>query len=72
MTGVPDGPDLSRGPHPYGVRGGGDIQCEIMTIMHVIMVMLLCQAAMGRVPVLQCLLPGARGRLRLCAVMPVI
>jgi hypothetical protein len=52
--------------------GGGDIQCEIMTIMHVIMVMLLCQAAMGRVPVLQCLLPGARGRLRLCAVMPVI
>jgi hypothetical protein len=44
----------------------------IMMIMCVIMVKSLCQAAMRQVPVLQCLLPGARGRLRLCAIMPVI
>jgi hypothetical protein len=30
----------------------------IMTIMHVLVVKLLCQTAAGRIPALECLLPG--------------
>jgi hypothetical protein len=33
----------------------------IMTFMHVLKVESLCQAAMGQIPALECLLSGARG-----------
>jgi hypothetical protein len=32
-----------------------------MTFMHILVVELLCQAAMGWIPTLKCLLPGTRG-----------
>jgi hypothetical protein len=41
----------------------------IMAIMHVLAVELLYQAVMGRVPILECMLPGTRGRLWLCLVL---
>jgi hypothetical protein len=41
----------------------------IMTIMHVLVVELLCQAITGRIPILKCLLSGARGHLWLRSVM---
>jgi hypothetical protein len=41
----------------------------IMVIMCVLIVELLCQTVMGRVPVLECLLPDARGYQRLCHVL---
>jgi hypothetical protein len=41
----------------------------IMMIMCVLMVELLCQAVIGRVPVLECLLLGAHGHQRLRHVM---
>jgi hypothetical protein len=41
----------------------------IMVIMLVLVVELLCQAVTGWIPVLECLLPGARGHLRLCLVL---
>jgi hypothetical protein len=43
-----------------------------MVIMSVLVVELLCQAAMGWVPVLESLLPGTRGCLWLRLVMPGI
>jgi hypothetical protein len=42
----------------------------IMRIMRVLIVKSICQAAMGRVPILECLLQGARGRPWLRPVMP--
>jgi hypothetical protein len=44
----------------------------IMMIMRILMAMSLCQAALGQVPVLECLLPGARECLWLRPVMPDI
>jgi hypothetical protein len=41
----------------------------IMMIMCVLVVELLCQTVTGRIPVLECLLLGTRGRLRLCLIM---
>jgi hypothetical protein len=41
----------------------------IMTIMQVLMVKLVFRVVMGWVATLECLLPGARGRLWLCPVM---
>jgi hypothetical protein len=41
----------------------------IMVIMHIFMEELLSQAVMRRIPVLECLLSGAHGRLRLCLVL---
>jgi hypothetical protein len=38
----------------------------IMTIMHILIVKLLCQMVMGWIPVLECPLPGTHGRLGLC------
>jgi hypothetical protein len=43
-----------------------------MVIMHVLMVELLCEMVMGRVSVLEYLLPGMRGRLCLRLVLPDI
>jgi hypothetical protein len=40
----------------------------IMVIMHVLVVELLCQVVTRRIPVIECLLPGAHGRLWLCLV----
>jgi hypothetical protein len=39
-----------------------------MVIMHVLVVELLCQVVTRRIPVIECLLPGAHGRLWLCLV----
>jgi hypothetical protein len=44
----------------------------IMVIMHVLVVDLLCQAVMGWILVIMCILPGACGRLRLRLVLPAI
>jgi hypothetical protein len=44
----------------------------IMTVMRVLMAKLLWQAVTGRVLVLECLLPGARGCLWLHHVLPSI
>jgi hypothetical protein len=41
----------------------------IVTIMRVLAVELLCQAVMGRILILTCLLPGARRRMWLCLVL---
>jgi hypothetical protein len=41
----------------------------IITIMHVLVEELLCQAVMGWIPILKCLLLGARGHLWLRPVM---
>jgi hypothetical protein len=43
-----------------------------MVIMRVLVVELLCQVVIGCVPVLESLLPGTRGRLWLCLVLPDI
>jgi hypothetical protein len=44
----------------------------IMTIVHVLVVELLCQAVTGWVLVLECLLPDTRGHQRSCPFMFVI
>jgi hypothetical protein len=69
MARVPYGLDLSWGSPP--LSGGGSLSDVgvIMMIMHVLMVKSLCQAVMGRVPVLKCLMSGVRGRLWLCPIM---
>jgi hypothetical protein len=41
----------------------------IMTIMHVLVVKLLCQTAAERIPALECLLPGACGPLWPCLIL---
>jgi hypothetical protein len=41
----------------------------IMTIMHVLVVKPLCQVGMGRILVLECMLPGTRGPQRLHPVL---
>jgi hypothetical protein len=56
---------------PTPIGGGGslpDIRM-IMTIMRILMVKSLCQAVMGRVPILECMLPDKRGFLWLRHVM---
>jgi hypothetical protein len=40
-----------------------------MTIMRVLVVELLCQAVMGWIPALECLLLGMRGHLWLCLAL---
>jgi hypothetical protein len=44
----------------------------ITVIMCLLLVEYLCQTAMGRIPAFEYLLPGTRGRLRSCLVMPSI
>jgi hypothetical protein len=48
-------------PRPYQASLS-DVRV-IMTFMRIFMVELSCQAAMRRIPALECLLPGTRGRL---------
>jgi hypothetical protein len=60
MACIPDGPNLSWG-NPTQWRGGLSGGRAIMMIMHVRVVELLCQAAMGRALVLKYLVLGARG-----------
>jgi hypothetical protein len=52
--------------HPY--HASLSIVKVIMLIMHVLMVELLWQAVMGQILALECLLPGAHGRLWFCLV----
>jgi hypothetical protein len=51
---------------PAPIRGN---LSDVRVIMRVLMVKSLCQAAMGQVPVVECLLPGTRGCLWLHPVM---
>jgi hypothetical protein len=57
-------------PRPYQVSLF-DVRVN-MTIMRVLVEELLCQAVMGQIPALECLLLGACGRLWLCLVLSVI
>jgi hypothetical protein len=45
---------------------------DIMMIIHVLVEELLCQTVMGRIPTLECLLSGTRGRLWLRPILPSI
>jgi hypothetical protein len=54
-------------PRPYQVSLF-DVRVN-MTIMRVLVEELLCQAVMGQIPALECLLLGACGRLWLCLVL---
>jgi hypothetical protein len=61
MARVPDGLNLSWGNPAQWGGGGLSGGRAIMMIMHVHVVELLCQAAMGRALVLKYLVLGARG-----------
>jgi hypothetical protein len=41
----------------------------IIAVMCVLMVEMLCQVVMEQIPVLECLLPGTRGRMWSCLVL---
>jgi hypothetical protein len=53
-------------PHPY--RASLSDVTVVMMFKCVLMVESSCQATMGWIPTLECLLPDARGRLWLCLV----
>jgi hypothetical protein len=69
---IPGGPDLLRGIPPLSVHlyQGELIRCQmIMAIMRVPIDELLCHTVMEWIPVVEYLLSGARGRLRLHLVL---
>jgi hypothetical protein len=66
---VPDGLDLSWRTPPLSGVSLSDVRVTTV-IMHVLVVELLCQTVIGRVPLLDCLLPGVHWCLWLYLVLP--